>query len=487
MSENRLNNPVPFFVVDRQKSLEILKFSKIHKQPFPLGLMGNANSSDNFHEEFQKFPGKNIIKMADSGIFTKQGGLTTDYGELFEKYEKMGTDYGIILDVIKNKKKTLESAKKAMKEYVKKRHSFRLVGVAQGKTVKEYLSCYKSLKKIGYQHIAIGGLLTKYVDTARFVVVRDESFVEKVVSTIRNEFPNDWLFLLGCFRPRRFHLLKKYNIFGADFKGWIFNYKNPAEKKLRLLRNLDNIETHLKIRNQYLHKLKKKYAKSIVKSKDGKFIRVAGSEKEREVLDEIIKIRKKIKLVRSNKEYKEKLSQLIDLSKSDSKTLQKTRFEQVKKFLNKQVFSPMHPKKLMIISCSERKKNFLNLTPAMDLYDGPMYRMIRNFEPIYYNGIDVMIISAKYGLISHNHPIRNYDLRLTKNRIPKLREIVKNRLVERLRTTNYNEIMFSMGKDYLRVFDGIKDIVPADCKIRVVNGKIGEKLQETKNWLVTNT
>ncbi len=487
MVSNTPENPIPFFVVDRPMSLQILKFSEIHKQTFQVGLMGNANSTANFHKKFRKFPGKNVVKMADSGIFTKDGGMTTDYEELFEKYERMGTQYGIILDVIKNKRATLASAKKAMKEYVKKRRTFKLVGVAQGKTVRQYLSCYKALKKMGYIHIAIGGLLKKHAKTARFVIVRDEKFLENVVSTIRKEFPNDWLFLLGCYRPRRVHILKKYNIYGADFKGWIFNYKNPAEKKLRLLRDLNRIELQLKIKNGRLRQLKNKYKKRIRIAEHGKeiFIRPE-SEKEKGVLHQIIEIRKKIADKINNHEYSEKLAQLVALEKANLKTLQRDRFEQVEKFLKKQVFSSMHPKKLMIISCSQRKKNFLNFTPAMELYDGPMYRMIRNFKPIYYNGIDVMILSAKYGLMAQNHMIKNYDQRLTEKRIPKLREIVKNRLAERLKLTNYNEIMLSMGKDYLSVFEGIKKIAP-QCKIKHAEGKIGEKLKETKNWLVANT
>ncbi|EIJ65776.1 hypothetical protein BD31_I0839 [Candidatus Nitrosopumilus salaria BD31] len=65
-----------------------------------------------FRKAFKKFTGKNIVKITDSGIFTKDGGLSKNYSELFEKYEEMGTDYGIILDVLKNKKKTIQSAKK---------------------------------------------------------------------------------------------------------------------------------------------------------------------------------------------------------------------------------------------------------------------------------------------------------------------------------------------------------------------------------------
>jgi len=124
MVKNTPDNPIPFFVVDRPISLKILQYAGINKKSFPVGLMGNANSTSNFHKEFRNFRGKNVIKIVDSGIFTKEGELTKNYDELFEKYERMGADYGIILDVLKNKDKTIKSAKNVIKEYKKKKTFF---------------------------------------------------------------------------------------------------------------------------------------------------------------------------------------------------------------------------------------------------------------------------------------------------------------------------------------------------------------------------
>jgi hypothetical protein len=472
---NTPENPIPFFVADRQMSLKLLRHCHIQNQSFPVGLMGNANSSPNFHKAFARFKGKNVVKIVDSGIFTKEGGLSKDYEELFEKYETMETNYGIIMDVIKNKKETLRSAKDAMIQYRKKKYSFKLVGVAQGKTVKEYLSCYRALKKIGYQNIAIGGLLAKRENSVRYVTVRNEKFMEDVVSTIRKYYPHDWIFLLGCFRPKRFGLLKKYNVFGADFKGWIFNYKNPGEKRAKHLRDLHNIENVLKIKNPILKKLIKKY-------RDRKAI-LLDSEQSREQMLRIIKIRKKISKMIKNHEYDENLDSLDKLMDTDDDKMRDFRFAEVNKFLHKQVFSLMHSKKLLIVSCSERKRDLMNLTPAVQLYDGPMFRMIRKFQPIYYNGVDLMIVSAKYGLVPHNRLIRNYDQRLTPERLPSLQKESMARLQGKLSTATYNQIMLSMGKEYMRIFDGIEKIVSPNCEIVKSEGRIGEKLHHTKKWL----
>ena len=111
---------------------------------------------------------ESITTIADSGVFTKQGGVI-DYIELFQRYEEMGIERGIMLDVLGDKEETIKSGKKAMDLYRSKIWSFKLVGVAQGKDEKEYSDCYEGLINIGFEEIAIGGLLKKRDNTARFV------------------------------------------------------------------------------------------------------------------------------------------------------------------------------------------------------------------------------------------------------------------------------------------------------------------------------
>ena len=468
-------NPIPFLVADRKKSLELLRYSGVHKQSFPMGIMGNANSSPNFRKEFKKFTGKNIVKITDSGVFTKDGGLSSNYSELFTKYEEMGTDYGIILDVLKNKNKTIKSAKNALKEYKKKKRSFRLIGVAQGKTVKEYLECYKTLKKIGYKYIAIGGLLAKKENTARYVTVRNESFLEKVVKEIRSKYPKDWLFLLGCFHPKRFQLLKKYKIFGADFKGWIFNYKNPVQIRTKIFRHLKRIEDSCGVKDRALSQLLRG---------NSTFVNLDTSA-DQERFYKILKIRKKLSKKIKIDEYDEKLKILDNLETLSDDQLRENRFEEVNQFLNKKVYSLMKPKKLLVVSCSERKKNDLNLMPAIERYDGPTFRMLRKQKSIFYNGIDVLIVSAKYGLMPYTHNISDYDQRLSKTQIPTLKKQTTEKLSKHLKSSRYNEIMFSMGKDYLALFDD-RVISDSGLKVKIAQGKIGEKLHQTKKWLSQN-
>ncbi len=244
---------IPFFVADRLVSLRIIKSSGLHKYDVKVGIMGHANTSKHFQDLFRIYPctdddfcdiikgscpynydikkcssgsliRKRTVRACDSGVFTKNG-CNRKYEDLFEIYQRMNTDYGIIIDYLKDKEKTIRSASDALKEYEKKDYSFKLIGVAQGNIPEEYLECYNSLKEIGFKHIAVGGLLKKLKNTARYTRVRDESFLFNVLKTIRDKYPDDWLFVLGCYHPKRHEMFNELNVFGGDYKGWIFNYE----------------------------------------------------------------------------------------------------------------------------------------------------------------------------------------------------------------------------------------------------------------------
>jgi len=397
--------PIPFFVVDRPMSLKLLEFCKISELPFKVGLMGHANTSKNFQKMFREFKGDNVIKMVDSSVFTKNGCSVRRYEDLFEIYEEMGAEYGIIIDVLKDKSKTLRSAKKAIRLYKKGDYNFKLVGVAQGKTVEDYLDCYSKLKKLGYKYIGIGGLLKKIENSSRYVKVRDEKFLEEVIKKIRKEYPNDWLFLLGCFHPKRIDLFRKYRIFGADYKGWILNYKPPTEEE----------------------------------------------------------------------------------KKSKSKEeLRRERFIQIRKYLYDAVFSKyiIQEKKLVLISCSKRKKFVKRKIPAIELYDGQFFRLLRKYLDV--PNLDIYIISAKYGLIKSSDLIEFYDMKMTAKRANELKEEILQALTSILEQNHYSEILVNLGKNYLQVLDGFREKFIYNrnyYKVTIVEGKIGKRLHIMKKWL----
>ncbi len=367
--------------------------------------MAHANTSKNFQRLFREFEGENIIKMADSAVFTKDGCIPNGYEKLFEVYENMCVEYGIIIDVLKNKDATIKSAKEAIEVYDSGDYNFNLVGVAQGNSVEEYLDCYIELKDIGFKYIGIGGLLKKIENSSRYVKVKDEKFLEEVVKKIRNEFPNDWLFLLGCFHPKRINLLRKYQIFGADYKGWILNYKPPTKEEKKIM----------------------------------------------------------------NKDE-----------------LRKYRFIQIKRYLYNKVFSNYisQERKLLLVSCSKKKKPYYTKDgiPAIELYDGPQFKILRKYLDI--PNLDIYIISAKYGLVGSLDYIELYDMEMTAKRAEELKNTINKSLDSIFEQNQYSEVLINLGKNYLRALDGFtKKLNNQDCNIVIISGRIGERLHRMKKWL----
>ena len=470
---------IPFFVVDRPMSLELLRYSEIDKQKGVYGLMAHANTSARFQNLFREFKGDNIIKAADSGVFTKDG-CKLHYEELFSIYERMGVDYGIMIDFLKNKDKTLESARIALEIYEKKDYPFKLVGVAQGNTLEEYLECYDELKRLGFNYIAIGGLLKKNVNSARYVRVRDENFLRDVLREIRNDYKNDWLFLLGCYHPKRHRLFEEFNVFGGDYKGWILNYKTPE----MLLENINKelILLEKDIKNSTLEELLQKREKINQELRILKKEKKLSIEKEKEKLSldkELVNIRKKI-AKKMNDEYRMKLQTFEKILYMDKNTAREYRFRQIRAYLENNVFS-LFRDYLLIISCSQRKAPISNPAPAIELYDGPFFRMIRKLknDGKFSNNVHVLVISAKYGLIGLYDLIEKYDQKMTKKRAVELKDDVKKKLREFLSNKNFKEIFISMGKNYYSVVEDF------DFKTQIthVNGRIGEKLSQTKGLI----
>jgi hypothetical protein len=244
-------------------SLRILKGLPL--QDFPgahIGIMAHANTTANFQLAYRDYPCEKrdhcdavdgpcqfpetteqcpvrehilarTIKMCDSGMFTREG-VTLTYPQLFETYARMGVRYGIMIDVFCNAAATIASAREALRFYEPHRQTFNLVAVAQGTNVDEYLNCYAQLRGLGFEHIAVGGLLRRRVNTVRIANVHDEQFMFQVMRELRQRYPNDWLFALGTFHPNRLARLQELAVW-ADYKGWIFQYQTRNDTLNTLL------------------------------------------------------------------------------------------------------------------------------------------------------------------------------------------------------------------------------------------------------------
>ena len=133
---------------------------------------------------------------------------------------------------------------------------------------------------------------------------------------------------------------------------------------------------------------------------------------------------------------------------------------------------------LLILPCSKRKKKVENIS-ALELYDGPFYRILKNYN---YHKIDIIIISAKYGLIKSNESISYYDQRMTKERAKDIAGETRSRLEVVLSNNKYKSIFINLGKTYMLALDDSQDMLER-YNAYYVRGRIGERLHQLKSWL----
>jgi len=120
--------------------------------------------------------------------------------------------------------------------------------------------------------------------------------------------------------------------------------------------------------------------------------------------------------------------------------------------------------------------------PALDLYDGYFFRIIKKslranrFQP----GLDIIIISAEHGIVEPDEEIGYYDRRMGTERAEELNGDVVTAVARKVDENKYDNIWINLGKDYLPAVDGVEDAV--DVPVRYIEGGgIGMKGKRLKH------
>ena len=139
-------------------------------------------------------------------------------------------------------------------------------------------------------------------------------------------------------------------------------------------------------------------------------------------------------------------------------------------------------KQLLVLGCSQTKRETPGLLPAIDRYDGSAYRVLRNYlrKCEWPTNLSVAILSAKYGLVGGFTDIEYYDERMTRLKAsewaPKCKQTLNNW------ASDHNSIYLSLGKDYLpAIMPAIKSGL--ESKTEIFEGSIGMKLSQIKGLL----
>jgi hypothetical protein len=194
------------------------------------------------------FPG---TKYLDSGIFSGIG-MTTR--ELLAYAEGVNSDYLFAPDVFGDPAATLERAEECMRWWKRSHYPFRLVGVAQGRAVEhwdvedaqealdrsvdDYVACARALVALGYEHVAIGGLLRLRGDSQKSRLVGagplrriDEPLMWDVLTRVRAEIDPPWLHVLGALHQGRLSRFTLLGVTSSDSKQWTRAYTRYKDFK----------------------------------------------------------------------------------------------------------------------------------------------------------------------------------------------------------------------------------------------------------------
>ncbi|MBS1791326.1 MAG: hypothetical protein JST85_26675 [Acidobacteria bacterium] len=146
--------------------------------------------------------------------------------------------------------------------------------------------------------------------------------------------------------------------------------------------------------------------------------------------------------------------------------------------------------RILLLSCCERKNTSPRLLPALERYDGPAFFVLRKFlseQPAQATGLDVYILSAKFGLIAATQPIPYYDLLLDAKRCIELQATIRKQMQRWSQRPSYRELFISLTKRYEAILGDLPQLGSTKLQVRFAQGKSGGKLSDLRDWLYEST
>jgi hypothetical protein len=145
---------------------------------------------------------------------------------------------------------------------------------------------------------------------------------------------------------------------------------------------------------------------------------------------------------------------------------------------------PTVPKSLAILGCSQRKKQTSHPVPAIDRYDGPVFRVFRKYtKEVPGNLLHAFILSGRFGLIASDFLIPRYNRRLVSSDGSALRRKVENQLKRTLDAVQPERLFVSVGRGYWPLLEESLTREVAPAKLVVAAGGIGGRASQLAHWL----
>jgi hypothetical protein len=144
------------------------------------------------------------------------------------------------------------------------------------------------------------------------------------------------------------------------------------------------------------------------------------------------------------------------------------------------------PSALLLIGCSRRKARGVAAGRAWDVYDGRLFQVLkkalRGVEG-WERQIDVLIVSARYGVIRAHELIEAYDARMKVECAGRPEEFWSGALRRAIRRRCYRTVHVNLGGDYLRVLPRVGELF-GGAKVEMAHGGIGQRNAQTRRWVL---
>lgn len=147
--------------------------------------------------------------------------------------------------------------------------------------------------------------------------------------------------------------------------------------------------------------------------------------------------------------------------------------------------SRQKPQKLLIISCSAAKCTSPPAKmPAIERYDGVFFKVLRKAlrDTDQRTPMVLLIISAKYGLITPDTLIANYDTKINPRQAAKLGHQIRQGVKLAIRRNKPRNILVNLGKSYEAIIRELPELQNAVW----AKGPIGKRAATLKSWLIND-
>jgi hypothetical protein len=142
------------------------------------------------------------------------------------------------------------------------------------------------------------------------------------------------------------------------------------------------------------------------------------------------------------------------------------------------------PRSLVILGCSQRKKQTSRLIPAIDRYDGPMFQVLRKHARDNPEASpDTFVLSGRFGLIAGQFPIPRYNRRLKQIDHSVFGEQLQTQLKRTIDECQPDRLFVSVGSSYWSL---LKEPLLGDAvadELTVATGGIGGRASQLAHWL----